>query len=206
VTRPTKSRLTTSRKSTWRRPAHQTILAEGDALDLLRQRVLGGETEIGRTRSDGARDLAALALLDVDGNARMRGEKGGERLRQIFRDARRVGEQVHAGARAAGEGGEIAAQRVDVMQDDAGMIEQALAGRSRLHAAAAALEQHDPQRRLQSLDPLAGGGQRQMHPGGARGDAAGLRHRDEQLQIDQIETHETAPSPHGEEREARLEP
>ena len=96
---------------------------------------------------------------------------------------------MHAGPRAAGKGGEIAAQRIDIVQDDPGVIEQALAGRGQLHAAAAALEQRNAECRFQPLDSLAGGGQRQMHAGGARGDAAGFRHRDEKLQIDQIEMH-----------------
>ena len=85
--------------------------------------------------------------------------------------------------------GEIAVQRFDIVQDDAGVIEQAFAGRGQLHAAAAALEQRDAERSFQALDPLAGRGQRQVHARSARGDAAGLRDRDEELEIDQIETH-----------------
>jgi hypothetical protein len=96
---------------------------------------------------------------------------------------------VHAGAPATGKGGEIAAQRLDIVQDDPGVIEQAFAGRGQFDAAAAALEQRHAERRLEALDPLAGGGQRQMHAGCACGDAAGLGDRDEELKIDQIEAH-----------------
>jgi hypothetical protein len=53
------------------------------------------------------------------------------------------------------------------MQDDAGVIEQAFAGGSQLHPAAAALEQRHAECGFQPLDPLAGGGQRQMHATGA---------------------------------------
>jgi hypothetical protein len=66
---------------------HQAILAEGDALDALGQRMLGGKAEVGNAGGDGARDLAALAFLHVDGDALVLGEEAGERLRQIFRDA-----------------------------------------------------------------------------------------------------------------------
>src|SRR4051812_16471746 len=73
------------------------------------------------------------------------------------------------------------------------MIEQAFAGRGQFHAAPAALEQHDAKRKLEPLDALGGRRQRKMHPPRARSDAAGLRDRDEELQIDQIKTHGTLP-------------
>jgi uncharacterized membrane protein YfcA len=69
------------------------------------------------------------------------------------------------------------------------MIEQAFAGRGELDAAAPALEQHDAQRILQALDPGAGRSERKMRAVGAARDAAAVRHRDEELQIDQVETH-----------------
>jgi len=75
------------------------------------------------------------------------------------------------------------------VHDDAGVIEQAFARRRQFDAAAAALEQRNAECCLQPLDPRARRGQRQMHPVGAIGDAARLRHRDEEPKIDQIEPH-----------------
>ena len=58
----------------------------------------GGKAEIGCTRDDGTSDLPALALLDIDGYPRIRSQKRSKHLRKIFRDAGRIGEQMHAGA------------------------------------------------------------------------------------------------------------
>ena len=80
--------------------------------------------------------------------SRMLAQEGGQRLRQMLRQARGVGEQMHAGPHAAGEAREIAAHRLDIVHDDAGVIEQAFAGRGQLDAAAAALEQRDAERLL----------------------------------------------------------
>ena len=94
--------------------------------------------------------------------SRVLAQEGGERPRQMLRQARGIGEQQHARPHAAGVGGEIAAHRLDIVDHDPGMIEQAFTGRGQLHAAPAALEQRHAERRFQALDPLAGGSQRQM--------------------------------------------
>ena len=108
----------------------------------------------------------------------------------MLRQARGIGEQMHAGARARGKGGEIAAQRIDIVHDDTGVIEQAFAGRRQLHAAAAALEQRNAQRKLQAFDALADAEASARWTRSAPAVMLRLfRHRDEELQIDQIETH-----------------
>ena len=168
---------------------HQTVFAERDPLDIVCKRVFGGEPEIGGAGHDGAGDVGAFAFLDVDRNVRMRGQKGSQRLRQIFRKPRRVGEEADGGLRAAGKGGQIAAHRLDIVEHDPGVIEQAFAGRRQLDAASAARQQRYAERLFQSLDPLARRGQREMNCCRAVGDAARLGHRDEELKIDQIEAH-----------------
>src|SRR5258705_1220089 len=168
---------------------HQAVFAVGNPLNTLGQRMLGREPEIGGAGGDGARNLAAFALLDVDRDARMLGEEGGERLLQIFRKSRSIGEQVHAGPGAAGKRSEIAAQGIDIVHDDAGVIEQAFTGRGQFDAATAALEQGDGERRFQALDPFAGGRECQIHAARTPSDAASLGDGDKELQIDQIETH-----------------
>src|SRR5881396_2425162 len=59
-------------------------------------------------------------------------------------ESRGVGEQLHAGPHAAGIGGEIAAHRIDIVDDDPGMMKQAFARRGQLNAAAAAFNSAAP--------------------------------------------------------------
>ena len=80
---------------------------------------------------------------------------------------------MHAGPGAAGKGGEIAAHRLDIVDDDAGMIEHAFAGGRQLDAAPAARQQRNTEAFFQPLDPLAGRGQRQIYALRAARDAAG---------------------------------
>jgi hypothetical protein len=83
---------------------------------------------------------------------------------------------LHAGPHAAGIGGEIAAQRIDIVDDDPGMMQQAFARRGQLDAAAAAFQQHCAKCCFQALDPCAGGRQRQMGTERAARDAALVGH------------------------------
>jgi len=62
---------------------------------------------------------------------------------------------MHAGSGAAGIGRKIAAHRIDIVEDDPGMIEQAFAGRGQLNATAAALEKCGAEAGFQALDPRA---------------------------------------------------
>ena len=168
---------------------HQAILAERDPLDTVRQRVFGGKPEIGGSGEDGTGDIGAFALLDVDRDVRVLAQENGQCLRQIFRQARRVGEKPDRGLGAACIGQEIAAHRIDIVDHDPRMIEQAFAGRCQLDTAPAARQQRYAERFFQALDALARRGQREMDLCRAIGDAAGLGHRDEELKVDQIETH-----------------
>src|SRR4051812_18697135 len=81
----------------------QAVLAEDEALDMVGQRMLGGETEIGSTGGDRSRNVGALALLDVDGDVAMLAQEAGESLGQMLRQTRGVGEEMHARPRAAGK-------------------------------------------------------------------------------------------------------
>jgi hypothetical protein len=63
------------------------------------------------------------------------------------------------------------------------------ARRGQFDPAPAALQQHDAKSGFEALDPGARRGQREMHLQRAACDAAGIRHRDEQLEINQIEMH-----------------
>ena len=122
-----------------RRHQRQPVLAEQEPLDIVRQGMLGRKAEIGGTGHDRRGDIGAFTLLDIDVDIGMFAQKCRQRLRQMLRQPRGVGEQQHAGPDAAGVSGEIAAQGLDIVHDDAGMIEQAFAGRGQLDAAAAAL-------------------------------------------------------------------
>ena len=80
----------------------------------------------------------------------------------MLRQAGRVGEHMHAGLGAARIGGKIAAHRLDLVDHDAGMVEQALARRGQFDAAPDALEKTGAEGLLQSLDARAGRSQREM--------------------------------------------
>jgi len=69
------------------------------------------------------------------------------------------------------------------------MVEQALAGRGQLDAAAPALEQRNAERVLEPLDARAGRGKRQMRALRAAGDAALIGNRDEELEVNEDEAH-----------------
>ena len=129
---------------------------------LIRQGVFGRKAEIGRAGRNGRGDVRAFALLDVDIDIAMVAQECRQRLRQMLGQTGRIGQQMNAGLGAAGESGEIAAHRIDIMDDDPGVIEQAFAGRGQLDAAAAALQQYDAKRSLEALDPRAGRRQREM--------------------------------------------
>jgi hypothetical protein len=58
--------------------------------------MLGGKAEIGRAGRDCGGDIRAFPLLDVDVDIGTCAQKGSERLRQVLRKLRRVGEQMHA--------------------------------------------------------------------------------------------------------------
>src|SRR6476661_2286182 len=65
----------------------QPVLAEGEALDIVGQRVLGGKTEIGGTGRNGGGDIRALALLDIDIDVGMLAQERGKRARQMLGEA-----------------------------------------------------------------------------------------------------------------------
>ncbi|MGY4284536.1 putative membrane protein YfcA [Bradyrhizobium sp. LM2.7] len=119
----------------------------------------------------------------------MLAQKAGERLRQMLRQARGVGEEMHARPHTAGKAGEIAAHGVDLVDDEAGVIEQALASRGQLHAAAPALEQRNTERLLEPLDARARRGQGQVRALRAAGDAALVGDCDEELEVNEVEAH-----------------
>ena len=169
---PTKSRFTTSLKSTCRRFASSSSRAatstRRSSLNGIRSILSASACSAASPRSaapidDGAGDLGAFAFLDVDRNVGMRGQKGSQRLRQIFRKPRCVGEEADGGLRTMGKGGQIAAHRLDIVEHDPGVIEQAFAGRRQFDAATAARQQRNAERFLQSLDPLTPRGQREMN-------------------------------------------
>lgn len=67
--------------------------------------MLGRQPKLGRAAENRISDLAAFALLDVDRDLRMLAQEGGQRLRQIFRQSRGIGEQADGRLHTAGKGG-----------------------------------------------------------------------------------------------------
>ncbi|MNT78268.1 hypothetical protein D3C72_2174870 [compost metagenome] len=75
---------------------------------------------------------------------------------------------------------EVMLQVVYLPHDDAGVLQQLLAGGRDLHAAAVAVQQSGIELVLQRFDPHADGGQGQVRPFGRLGQAGGFRDVDEQ--------------------------
>ena len=149
--------------------------------------MFGRKAEIGGAAGNRRGNIGAFALLDVDADVGILPQKRGKRFRQMLGQSRGGGEQLHAGPHAAGIGGETAAQRIDIVHDDPGMMEQAFARRGQPDAAAAAFQQHCAECCFQALDPRAGGCQREMGAERAARDAALVGHGNKQLEVDQIE-------------------
>jgi len=177
-----------------RRHQRQPVRSKHEPLDSVGQRVFRGETEIGGAARDRRGDVGAFTLLDVDTDIRIVTQERGERFRKMLRQPYGVGEQMDARPDTTGEAREIATHGVDIVQDQPRMIEQALARGGQGDPAAATREQRNPERILESLDPLARRRQREMGAVGAAGDAARVGDGHEKLEVDQIETHGRDPS------------
>src|SRR5947208_2691182 len=62
----------------------QPVLAEGEAIDIPGQRMLGGKTEIGGAGRNRGGDVRALALLDIDIDVGMLAQEHRQRARQML--------------------------------------------------------------------------------------------------------------------------
>ena len=172
-----------------RRHQYQPILAEPESFHIIRQGMLGRKAEIRGTDGDRRGNIGAFALLDIDVDIGMFAQKRRQRFRQMFGQARGIGEQMHTGSHPACVGREIAAHRIDIVDDDAGMIEQAFACRGQLDATTAAPQEHGAERLFQAFDPRACRGQREVGAHRTTRDATLVRNRDKQMEVDQVETH-----------------
>ena len=70
--------------------------------------MFGGKAEIGRAAGNGADDVGAFALLDIEADVGIFAQECRQRFGQMLGQAGRIGEQMHAGLDAAGEGRKIA--------------------------------------------------------------------------------------------------
>ena len=60
------------------------FLVEGETLEMIGQRVLGGKTEIGGAARNRGRNVNAFVFLDVDIDLGMRAQETRQRLRQML--------------------------------------------------------------------------------------------------------------------------
>ncbi|MNY12779.1 hypothetical protein D3C86_1458770 [compost metagenome] len=149
----------------------------------------GDDAQVGRTVEHAAHDVAIELFLQVDGHAGALGEKTGQDLRQQFGDRRGVGEDADMPRGVGAVVGELALEVLHLPQNQAGMVQQALARRGHLHAAVVAVQQTIAQLPLEGLDPRAGRRRRQAGLARALGQAGGFGNMDEQAQVSQVEMH-----------------
>ena len=125
---------------------------------------------------DQADDLVAEPFLEIDGDLRVLGEKGAQRLGQELGQGIGVGEDPDLPGKPARIGAEILAQPLGLGQQGPGVLQQGAPGGRRHHALPAAQEEGRAERLLHVADAGAGGGERQMGPLGPVGDASRLDH------------------------------
>ena len=87
-----------------RRHQHQPIFAERKSLEVSGSACSAAKPRSAAPLAIARGDIGALAFLDVDIDVGMFAQERGQRLRQMLRQARRVGEQMDAGPDAAGKG------------------------------------------------------------------------------------------------------
>ena len=172
-----------------RHDQHETVLAKGVRTHALGHGTIGRNADVGRARRDRLGNARTFPLLEIDADRRIGLEERRERPRQMLAEGRRVRKHVHTTAEAPREGAEIAAHGLDLLRDDARMIEQALPGRRQRHAATPALEKIDAESLLHAANARTRRGKRQMRAFGAVCDAGRIGHMEEQAQIDEVKAH-----------------
>ena len=173
-----------------RRHQHQPILREGHGLQFGGGiDDVGHDAEIGPAARDGAHDVRARAVLDLDVDIGMGRQESADQRRQEFQGGGRVRQHAHLAAQALGELAKFSAHLVELPGDQPCVMEEGEAGRSRADAAPLALEQRHAQFALHVAHALAGGGQGKAAAGRAVGDARGLGDVQHQAQVDQVEVH-----------------
>lgn len=172
-----------------RRDQHQPVGPERMAFQAGGEGRLRGDADVGVARGDGGCDRRTLAVLEIEVDRGIGREEIREQPGQMLRQGRCVGQHAHAALQSARIGRKLAAHGVDLLQHDAGMVEQAAPGIGQLHAAPAALQQRHVEHLLHAADARAGRRQGKVRALGAVRDAAGLGDVAEQAEIGEIEAH-----------------
>jgi hypothetical protein len=116
-------------------------------------------------------------------------QEAAQRVGQVFAQRRRIAHQPHRTLQALRVLAEFRAHALQLLEHQARMPHQGLAGLCRRHPAATAQQQRHAQAVFHAVDAFARGSQRQVGTRGAAGDAAGFHHVQEELQVDQVESH-----------------
>src|SRR5208282_3795832 len=168
---------------------HEAVAAEGIGFERAGIDGSGNDAEVSDPLGDQPDNLVTQALLQIDADVRVRGEKGAERFRQKL--GQRVGVRQHPDlpGEAATISAEILMQPLGLAQYRTGMLQQGAAGLRWGDTLAATPEQHDAERFLHVADARRSGGEREVGPLGAVGNAAGLDHVAKEAEIGEIEWH-----------------
>lgn len=116
-------------------------------------------------------------------------EEAAQQRRQELARRGSVGEKAHPAAQPLGELREVAAHLFELLRDEPGVMDQRQSGGRRCDAAALALEQRHAQRLLHVADALARRSEGEATARRAMGDAGRLGDIQDQLQVDQVESH-----------------
>ncbi|MNF95085.1 hypothetical protein D3C84_778230 [compost metagenome] len=140
-----------------RHDQHQRIVAKGQGLQMLAGGGGGNDADIRRTLGNGLDDTQARQLLDVEGDGRVVGEKAGEQFREVFAQGRGVAQQPYLALQALSVLAQVELQALDLLADQARMLQQGFACGRRLHATAITLQQGRTEGGFHGADPRTGG-------------------------------------------------
>ena len=151
--------------------------------------LIAGDPYIGEVRGDGADNLAARPLFQVDIDIRMSREEPTQGGRQELFRCRCIGKQMNMASQSFGVFRQFAAHAFQLESDHSRVMCKGRSGRSRTDAAPTALEQRRPQCVFHGANALAR--RSQCHPGAGRavGDAACLYDVQKQPQVSQIKAY-----------------
>src|SRR5690606_7467883 len=164
----------------------EAVFLIGDDLQLVGPDVAGEYADIDRPFRNGAGNVRAEALLQVDVDMRVRGEEGGERGRQYLGYGRRVGEDAHLALQAAREDLQVAVEPFEIPEHPARVDKQRLAGRRERDTLAETVQERRAQRILQVLDAHRCGADREMHALRPSRQVLRLGNADEEPQVHEV--------------------
>ncbi|MFH3479107.1 hypothetical protein V5F26_05390 [Xanthobacter sp. V4C-8] len=134
-------------------------------------------------------DLGAGSFLEVEVNVWMQLEKTRQPLGQYFGHGCGIGQDPDRTASPRRVLADLADEMAHLLQHEAGMMSERLAGGRQGDASASTIDQTHPGIGFHADEAFARGSQRHMRSSGAMRDAAGIRDTEKQAKVSEVEPH-----------------